>query len=1448
MSEKLSGVAYPTAMVQLKCKQQEMTARIIIDWCSSANYISARIANLLKTDKRPAYVECQGINDLVSDPITVQTNIDLVINEDDKLEVSAFVIDKILESTPKMLKPTACFNNIKLADPEFFNDGSIDALVGAEVAYKLLLPEQQKRDNFFLQASRVGFLVMGGEYIENGILSACITTHEEIKLLAKLFDTPIFEPDSGKKWEDEQAEQIFVDTVTRLPDGRYRVCYPLKPDAPPLGRSFSKALKVFQSQERRLLKNPTLHEESTRQMMEYIELGHLEEVPEEEMGNENSHYLQYLAIINDERVTSALRNVFHCSAQSDSTNVRLNYLFFAGEKLQNDLAQLITKFRLHQYVFVGDISKMFRQIDIEPKMRDYCRVFFRSDPSKKITVYRMTRLIFGHVSSPWLSGRVLHKLADDVAPNEEIRNVIKNQTYVDDTLGGSHTIEGCRQQLNDTVDTFNQGGFFFTKIVANHDEITRDTPAERLMSSYVKGKEYHNKILGLSFDDTLEAVEYRFPVPTKQRLTNSNMLGEMMKLFDPCGFFLPVVVKFRLLFQEIYLLGPLDWKAHVPLNIEEEFRTYMEQLPELNNLKMPRWMHTVDGDEIDLIGVSDASTLALSCSLYIRVNRDGKTWVHLMVAKAKVIAVKERRAMIARTTTATIPKCELEAVRMLTTLYEAYAPLFPKHNFYVFTDSEVVVAWIRKTHVNQTKVIERRIKDIRKVIDPAYVNYINTKENPADYSSRGMTPVEFAAAYTKWIEGPELFKGELPLVPLPRPETCLLTTFNQHLMQNRNVNRRPAPPGEENPILLYLSRYNNYHKIVRLVAKINKAVQLLKPRLFGGEGPITTGRPLTLADIDRAENTLLRMVQKEKYPQEIEELENRRTRPARAWTTNLNVFIDPNGVMRIGGRIHNAFQLKFERRHPIVFPRSHFLRALIFTVHEDNGHCHNNVLEGVIQDKFWVTNLIKDVRAVIRACYLCRRMKMETHKQILSDLPQQRLSFAKPFMYVSCDFAGPFEIRYYEHAKKTTLQKTWVVVFSCVSTLMCHIELVESYDTAGFLAAFRRYTARRGMCVEMMSDNGPQLLRAKRVFDEMEWYEHFDEIKETLQKMHVRWVTIPARTPHQGANHEKVVKLLKHYIHRIPDLTKLTARTFTDILIQAEGMINSRPICRITKDTGKYNVICPSHFLIQRPITMLPPLPRAILDLKKPMGKRFQQVNEEIDEIHDVVLNSYFRELNSRYYWNTPQPNIMLNDLVVLHDYRKGKKRAHVARWPIAEVVKVYSDKYGSVRAARVRRRIPPADELPSELSVPYHFVEFDRAIGTFTRIPRDEDSEGLRTFPSLNPYYDEQAWRDTWHNRTEQANIDCEEGEPSVLEQAIRNASGGSTMQNTNIMGGSEVVTTSERYPNSSDQTSSAPMTFSLNVPIYNLHSENDFCQSHLCRHRLSPQETSFKYKGVNF
>ncbi|KRX45995.1 hypothetical protein T05_15605 [Trichinella murrelli] len=94
----------------------------------------------------------------------------------------------------------------------------------------------------------------------------------------------------------------------------------------------------------------------------------------------------------------------------------------------------------------------------------------------------------------------------------------------------------------------------------------------------------------------------------------------------------------------------------------------------------------------------------------------------------------------------------------------------------------------------------------------------------------------------------------------------------------------------------------------------------------------------------------------------------------------------------------------------------------------------------------------------IRSCITCRRKDVRPFCPLMSELPVARVEPAIPFGHVGLDFAGPLHVQ----DEDRDVRKVYICLFTCMVTRAVHIEIVVDLTTTSFLAAFRRFVARRG--------------------------------------------------------------------------------------------------------------------------------------------------------------------------------------------------------------------------------------------------------------------------------------------------------------------------------------------------------------------------------------------------
>jgi hypothetical protein len=153
----------------------------------------------------------------------------------------------------------------------------------------------------------------------------------------------------------------------------------------------------------------------------------------------------------------------------------------------------------------------------------------------------------------------------------------------------------------------------------------------------------------------------------------------------------------------------------------------------------------------------------------------------------------------------------------------------------------------------------------------------------------------------------------------------------------------------------------------------------------------------------------------------------------------------------------------------------------------------------------------------------------------------------------------------------------------CLATKAIHLEIIEDYTTAGFLAAFLRFVSRRGLPAHMYSDNDTNFHGADRELRiSLQAMRTDSTLQANLANDGMQWHFIPPAAPHFGGLWEAGVKSFKFHLRRAIGSRTLSKAEFATLLCQIEACLNSRPIAAVSDDPGDLFALTPGHFLIGR--------------------------------------------------------------------------------------------------------------------------------------------------------------------------------------------------------------------------------------------------------------------------
>ncbi|XP_046801107.1 uncharacterized protein LOC124418530 [Lucilia cuprina] len=353
---------------------------------------------------------------------------------------------------------------------------------------------------------------------------------------------------------------------------------------------------------------------------------------------------------------------------------------------------VILNWRTYRYVFSGDIQKMYRQILVHPEDRSFQRILFQEEHSAPFKDYQLKTVTFGVNCAPFLAIRTLLQLAtDSEAKFPRAASILRNETYVDDILSGGHTIEEALNAQTELILTLQSAGFPLKKITANTSELLTNIASEDLYDSeFLRFQETSTtKTLGIKWNALTDSFSYSFfPIPQSSNVTKRAILSAVAKLFDPAGWINPIVIRAKMLMQQLWLEG-LDWDQNVSSESLELWNNLISDLPYIENIVIPRWIQFAPLDIIHIHGFSDASKQAYCAAVYIRCQtKSNVSYSNLLVAKSKVAPLQ----------TVCLPRLELNGALLLAKLVNHVLKFLNlnESELILWTDSTIVLSWLSK--------------------------------------------------------------------------------------------------------------------------------------------------------------------------------------------------------------------------------------------------------------------------------------------------------------------------------------------------------------------------------------------------------------------------------------------------------------------------------------------------------------------------------------------------------------------------------------------------------------------------------------------------------------------------------------------------------------------------------------------------------------------------------
>ncbi|KMQ83983.1 hypothetical protein RF55_18660 [Lasius niger] len=583
----------------------------------------------------------------------------------------------------------------------------------------------------------------------------------------------------------------------------------------------------------------------------------------------------------------------------------------------------------------------------------------------------------------------------------------------------------------------------------------------------------------------------------------------------------------------------------------------------------------------------------------------------------------------------------------------------------------VTLGWIQGHPSKWKTYVANRVAEIQRLIPEAHWGHLPGRSNPADCASRGLLPGEMVD-HQLWWSGPPFLRNVTPERPISPPAECLA---EQRVLASTTMTTTAI---EEHSLL---KRYSTLHKLLRVTAWCLRWMPRIRhKRPTSVTDPTRRDCPfLSAFEMDEAEKVWIRWVQAAHYKREIKLISSNSTIPKNSILISLHPFIDEEGILRVGGRIRHS-PLSLDRKHPIILPaKSEFSRLLVESHHRASLHGGTQLTLGMVRQRFWIPHGRSLVKQCIHRCVTCVRWRAASSDQLMADLPRSRVNPARPFQIAGVDYAGPIYVRTSPGRGHKTA-KAFLAIFVCLVIKAVHLDVASSYSAEAFIATFRRFVSRRGVCSELYSDCGTNFVGAdaelRRLFAASS--KEGRSIAEEMANNRVMWRFNPPAAPHFGGLWKAAVKSTKHHLRRVIGDHMLTYEEMVTLLSQIEACLNSRPLSALTDDPEDLSALTPGHLLIGAPLTALPE--PSLGEVPAARLSRWELIQQMRDHFWARWSQEYLQGLIIRPKWRKATTQYSPGQLCLL-----THENTPPSRWPLARITKVHPGDDGLVRVVTVR-------------------------------------------------------------------------------------------------------------------------------------------------------------------
>ena len=241
------------------------------------------------------------------------------------------------------------------------------------------------------------------------------------------------------------------------------------------------------------------------------------------------------------------------------------------------------------------------------------------------------------------------------------------------------------------------------------------------------------------------------------------------------------------------------------------------------------------------------------------------------------------------------------------------------------------------------------------------------------------------------------------------------------------------------------------------------------------------------------------------------------------------------------------------------------------------------------------------------------------------------------------------------------------ITLTCASSRAIYLDFVPELSSEAFLQSFKRFVGRRGIPTEVLSDNA-------KTFKSV-------EVHDYIRSIRIKWGFNVEGAPWWGGFFERLVKSVKRCLKKVVRNARLTYEELLTVLIEIEGVLNSRPLTYVYDDD--LQPLTPSQLVIGR--RLLTNRNSVITETeqiqdRRVITKREKHLQKILNHFWNRWRREYVTELREHHRRKNTKGKIAeIGNVVSVYE---DKIPRHL--WKLGRVEKLLVGRDGKVRAAEL--------------------------------------------------------------------------------------------------------------------------------------------------------------------